>query len=49
MDDAPKTASSYEVMSIPTLAIFKNGKVVKKVVGAIPKAELESMIKPHIA
>lgn len=49
VDDAPKTASSYEVMSIPTLAIFKNGKVVKNVVGAIPKAELESMIKPHIA
>ena len=49
VDDAPKTASSYEVMSIPTLAIFKNGKVVKKVVGALPKTELESMIKPHIA
>jgi len=49
VDDAPKTASSYEVMSIPTLAIFKNGKVVKKVVGALPKTELESMIKPHVA
>lgn len=49
VDDTPKTASSYEVMSIPTLAIFQNGKVVKKVVGAIPKTKLESMIKPHIA
>lgn len=48
VDDAPKTAASYEIMSIPTLAIFKNGKVVDKFVGALPKAELENAIKPHI-
>ncbi len=48
VDDAPKTAASYEVMSIPTLAIFKNGKVVDKIVGALSKAELETAIKPHI-
>ena len=48
VDDAPKTAASYEVMSIPTLAIFKNGKIVDKFVGALPKKELESAIKPHI-
>jgi len=48
VDDAPMAASSYEVISIPTVAIFKNGKVVKKVVGVLPKAELESLIKPHI-
>ncbi|MDO9579073.1 MAG: thioredoxin domain-containing protein, partial [Bacteroidales bacterium] len=48
VDDAPKTASSYEIMSIPTLVIFKNGKVVGKIIGALPKAELETAIKPHI-
>jgi len=48
VDDAPKTASSYDIMSIPTLAIFKNGKVVDKIVGALPRAELEAAIKPHI-
>ena len=48
VDDSPKTASSYDIMSIPTLAIFKNGKVVDKIVGALPKAELETAIKPHI-
>lgn len=48
VDDAPKTAASYEIMSIPTLAIFKNGKVLDKFVGALPKAELENAIKPHI-
>jgi len=35
-------------MSIPTLAIFKKGKVVDKVVGAVPESELTSKIKAHI-
>jgi len=48
VDEAPKTASSYGIMSIPTLAIFKKGKVADKIVGALSKAELESAIKPHI-
>jgi len=48
VDEAPETASKYGIMSIPTLAIFKKGKVVDKIVGALPKAELEAAIKPHI-
>ena len=48
VDEAPKTASSYSIMSIPTLVIFKKGKVVNEVVGAVPKTELEAAIKPHI-
>lgn len=48
VDEARNTASDYGIMSIPTLAIFKNGKVINKVVGAIPKAELEKAIKPHL-
>ncbi|MBU1726428.1 MAG: thioredoxin [Candidatus Omnitrophica bacterium] len=48
VDDAPETAASYEIMSIPTIAIFKNGKVTDKIVGALPRAELESLIKKHI-
>ena len=48
VDEAPDTASRYGVMSIPTLAIFKNGKVADKVVGALPKSELEITIKQHI-
>jgi thioredoxin-like negative regulator of GroEL len=35
-------------MSIPTLAFFKNGEVVDKIVGALSKEELETAIKPHI-
>ncbi|MDD5109447.1 MAG: thioredoxin [Candidatus Omnitrophota bacterium] len=48
VDEAPQAAASYEVMSIPTIAIFKNGKVVDKFVGALPKAELAAVIKPYI-
>ncbi|MCF7908570.1 MAG: thioredoxin [Candidatus Omnitrophica bacterium] len=48
VDEAPKTASEYGIMSIPTLVIFKAGKVVDKGVGALSKAELETLIKPCI-
>jgi len=48
VDDAPETAASYGIMSIPTLAIFKNAKVVTKLVGALPKQELEAAIKTNL-
>jgi thioredoxin 1 len=41
VDQNPKTASKYSVMSIPTLIIFKNGEPVSHVVGFRPKAELK--------
>ena len=49
VDQAPNTASEYGVMSIPTVAIFKNGKVVDKVVGAVPKASLVEKIEAYIS
>jgi len=48
VDEASKTASTYGIMSIPTLVIFKNGKVADKVVGVVSKKELEATIKPYI-
>jgi len=48
VDEASKTASMYGIMSIPTLAIFKNGEVADKIIGVVPKSELESVIKPYI-
>ena len=48
VDEAQETASNYGIMSIPTLAIFKNGEVVDKVIGVVSKSELEAAIKPHI-
>lgn len=46
VDDAPKTSSEYDIMSIPALVIFKNGKVVDKIIGAVPKSDIEAVIKP---
>jgi len=48
VDEAPNTASRYGIMSIPTLAVFKDGEVVDRIVGALPKSELETTIKQHI-
>ena len=48
IDDAVDIASSYDIMSIPTLAIFKNGKTVVNVTGALSKVEIENIIKLHI-
>ncbi|MFA5356315.1 MAG: thioredoxin [Candidatus Omnitrophota bacterium] len=48
VDDAPGIAASYEIMSIPTVAIFKNGEIVDKFIGALPKEEIEAVIKKQI-
>jgi thioredoxin 1 len=41
VDQNPKTASRYSIMSIPTLLLFKNGEPVSHLVGYKPKAELK--------
>ncbi len=41
VDDNQQTAARYEVLSIPTLILFKNGQLAKKVIGALPKQRLE--------
>ncbi|MCK4325290.1 thioredoxin [bacterium] len=49
VDEAAAAASEYGIMSIPTLAVFKNGQIVEKIIGAVPKTALEEKIKPHIS
>ncbi len=41
VDQNPKTASRYNIMSIPSLLIFKNGEPVSHIVGVRPKGELK--------
>ena len=49
VDEAPNTAGKYGIMSIPTLAIFKEGQLVDSVVGALPKKQIVDRLKPHIS
>ena len=44
VDESPKTAAKYGVMSIPTLLVFKDGKEASRQVGAGPKQKLEQWI-----
>jgi thioredoxin 1 len=48
-DDNQQTSINYNVLSIPTLIVFKNGQEAKRVTGAYPKKRLEEAIEPALA
>ena len=48
VDENQQTAAEYEVLSIPTLILFKDGQVAKKVIGAMPKRRLEAELEPAL-
>jgi thioredoxin 1 len=48
VDENPQTPSSYGIRGIPTLILFKGGKAVNQIVGAVPKTRLKSMIEESI-
>ena len=48
-DENQQTTARYEVLSIPTLILFKNGEIAKKVIGAMPKRRLEAELEPALA
>ena len=48
-DENQQTAAAFEVLSIPTLILFRNGQVAHKVIGAYPKAKLQAELEPALA
>ncbi len=48
VDENPKTAASYGIMSIPTLMMFKDGKEASRQVGAAPKQKLQQWISSGV-
>ena len=49
VDENQQTAAAFEVLSIPTMILFKNGQVAKKVIGAYPKKRLESELESSLS
>jgi thioredoxin 1 len=49
IDDNQNTAIQFNVMSIPTLILFKDGEVAKTVIGAYPKRRLDAELEPALA
>lgn len=49
IDENQQTAAQHQILSIPTLLLFKDGQVAKKVVGAMPKDRLKAEIEPVLA
>ena len=48
IDENPSTPQTYNVRSIPTLLIFKNGEVAAEKIGAMPKSALEQWVTENI-
>lgn len=48
VDDNPQTAAQYNVMSIPTLLLFRHGQVAHQIIGALPKNRLVAELEPAL-
>lgn len=49
VDENPATPGQYGVRGIPTLILFKDGKVFDQIIGAVPKARLKAMIEKALS
>jgi len=48
IDENPGVARDYQIMSIPTMAVFQDGKIVKSIVGAKPKAAILKDLEAYL-
>jgi thioredoxin 1 len=48
VDENPSTAEKFQVFSIPTMIVFKDGKEAERLVGLCPKNKIENSLKTHL-
>jgi thioredoxin 1 len=48
-DENQRTAAAFQVLSIPTMILFRNGQEAKRIIGAYPKKRLEAELAPALA
>ena len=48
-DENPQVAGNFQILSIPTMILFKNGAEAKRITGAYPKRKLEQELEPALA
>ncbi len=48
IDENPVTATKFSITGIPTLVLFKDGKLVERLVGAVPKEQIEEKVKAYL-
>jgi thioredoxin 2 len=48
VDENPRLAERFDARSIPTLLVLRDGRVVERIVGALPKEQLTARVLPHL-
>ena len=48
VDENPRTAERFQIFSIPTMLIMKNGREVDRIVGLVPKNHVEAVLRKHL-
>jgi thioredoxin 1 len=49
VDEQAELAAQYNIVSIPTLLLFKDGEVVNQQIGAVPRPKIVGLVKDHIS
>jgi thioredoxin 1 len=49
VDENQQTSMKYDVQSIPTMILFKSGKEIERIIGALPKSRISSKIEPYLS
>jgi thioredoxin 1 len=49
VDDHPRSAGRYDVLSLPTLILFKRGEQVARLVGVVRAGDIEDAVSPHVS